>query len=112
MDVILTLCYLGKVFNVVSFNAKSVIYYLNVSFIRLMTSVGEETLVFCCFYSKNWIWVLIASVPDLCILFTSISSSGCLGKASYFIVVLPGPSINYFVDNFATRGPMVQYTLT
>ena len=56
------LCYLAYVFDVVFCIAWSVVYYmyLNVSFFRLITSVGEKRVVyfaidcthFGCFYSK------------------------------------------------------------
>ena len=65
-------------FSVVFCIASSVVYNLNVSFSRLITSVGGE---------REQVFLL--SITRICVV--SSSSSGCLGKALLFHMTLPVP---------------------
>ena len=67
------------------FIVKSVVHWLNVSVSRLIASVAEERACLICYRLLD-VFFTVVSVR------MSFSSSGCLGKAAYFFVTLPGSS--------------------
>ena len=76
---LIALCYLANVFDVAFCIAWFVVYYLNVTFCRLITSVGEKSCLFLLSISP----ILIVSIRR------SFSSSGCLEKATLFYCGTP-----------------------
>ena len=62
----------------------SVVYYLNVSFSRLITTFREEKAVFFCNQLLVFLLFLLEGIP---------LPQGAWDRLHYFIVALPGPSI-------------------